>query len=80
MSEIVLDVENLSRGTAVSNASFQLRKTLGEQTTVPDPAWALAEDAATLSSSLALSKAPKERRPGRYAGPKPSRSRMPHDL
>ena len=26
MSEIVLDVENLSRGTAVRNASFQLRK------------------------------------------------------
>jgi uncharacterized membrane protein len=50
-------------------ASFHLRKGLGEQTQVPDTAWALAEDAVTVGSSLALAKAPKPVRQRRYAGP-----------
>jgi len=56
-------------------ASFHLRKSLGEQTSVPDTAWALVEDGITLSSSLALSKAPKETRHRRYAGPKAKKSK-----
>ncbi|SHJ82042.1 Uncharacterized membrane protein [Hymenobacter daecheongensis DSM 21074] len=57
---------------AATFASFHLRKSLGKQTQVPDTAWALAEDAATLGSSLAVAKAPKEARPrfGRYAWPR----------
>ncbi|RYU77132.1 DUF4126 family protein [Hymenobacter persicinus] len=54
---------------AATFASFHLRKGLGEQTQVPDPAWALAEDAATVSSSLAVARAPKPLQVRRYAGP-----------
>jgi uncharacterized membrane protein len=54
---------------AATFASFHLRKTLGAQTQVPDTALALAEDVATLSSSLAVSKAPKALQVRRYVGP-----------
>ncbi|GAA3917472.1 DUF4126 family protein [Hymenobacter algoricola] len=67
---------------AATFASFYLRKNLGAHTQVPDTAWALAEDAATLSSSLAIARAPQAPHPrsGRYAGPKADRRRRPHDL
>ncbi|GAA4005633.1 hypothetical protein GCM10022408_16780 [Hymenobacter fastidiosus] len=61
---------------AATFASFHLRKSLGEQTPVPDTAWAVAEDATVLSSSLALSTAPKAPRPDRHNGPEFARRKI----